>query len=326
MRFDFFPHVAVALTLVSSACSDDGGVGDTDTASGTAESESDTAETTAESESGSSGSDSDTETDTDIDTTETDTDTTETTTETETTETETGDPDACSGSCGSPGCLPCPGDPMVDGGGFQIMATEVSNASYAQFLAENFDPDFLAGWIPEVCAWKEGDFVPNPWDDEPEMLPVVGVDWCDAWAYCSWAGMRLCGDVDGSAASPDSVDDPINNQWFRACSQLGAKIYPYGVLYDETACNGADAGFGQLTLVGSLADCEGGVDGLFDMSGNVWEWTSSCAEEDVPDEEQECRRRGGSYFSDGPTVRCAIDSLRPRNLRASSLGMRCCEL
>ena len=97
-------------------------------------------------------------------------------------------------------------------------------------------------------------------------------------------------------------------------------------LYQPMACNSVDAGFDEALTVGSLDTCEGGVPGLFDMSGNLWEWTNSCEDNPMaPPNEEECRRRGGSYFSDGPVVRCGINSLRARDSRANALGFRCCQ-
>jgi sulfatase modifying factor 1 len=69
----------------------------------------------------------------------------------------------------------------------------------------------------------------------------------------------------------------------------------------------------------------GGYAGIFDMSGNVFEWSNTCNVDDMlPDNQQECRQHGGSYFSDGPTSRCGIDSVRPRDYRNINLGFRCC--
>ncbi len=60
------------------------------------------------------------------------------------------------------------------------------------------------------------------------------------------------------------------------------------------------------------------------MSGNVWEWTNACEALDVAEDEQLCRRRGGSYTSEPNNLRCAVSSLRARDYRFSNTGIRCC--
>jgi len=234
----------------------------------------------------------------------------------------TGDGDGdgvCSGGCGTPNCGACPEGPEpVDVGGYTIDSTEISNAQYGQFVDVGFNQSFYDA-LPAGCEFKD-DFTPSVWPvDPPPDLPVVGVDWCDAYAYCEWAGKELCGAIGGGPADVGDVGDWNASQWFRACTQSGIKEYPYGVLYDSDACNTIDAGFEQRTDVGSLPDCEGGYPGIYDMSGNVWEWTNACNDQD------DCRRRGGSYFSDANTTRCFIDSLRARDFRNNNQGFRCCE-
>lgn len=208
---------------------------------------------------------------------------------------------------------------MVDGGGFQIDATEVDNAQYAMMLEVEFD----ASVLPPGCDWKSG-FQPDEWSDSLDpTLPVVGVDWCDAAVFCTWAGKRLCGAVDGGPADFEVADDPDADAWFRACSNAGTLAYPYGPDYEPTSCNGGDSGLDLLLSVGTLATCEGGVTGLFDMSGSVWEWTDAC-ETASGDASTECRRRGGSRFSDGQQLRCDGNSGRDRGERDNALGFRCC--
>ncbi|MCA9681947.1 MAG: SUMF1/EgtB/PvdO family nonheme iron enzyme, partial [Myxococcales bacterium] len=179
---------------------------------------------------------------------------------------------ACADICGMPDCGSCPSATMVDGGGFMIDATEVSNEQYAAMI----DVEFDASVLPAGCEWKS-QFVPEDWSDDLDgTLPVVGVDWCDAMVYCAWAGKELCGAVGGGATSLDNAEDAEGDAWFRACSEAGVRVFPYGADYDPSACNGDDAAQDGLWPVGSMPSCEGGVTGLFDMSGNVWEWTNAC--------------------------------------------------
>ncbi|NVB42897.1 formylglycine-generating enzyme family protein [Pseudenhygromyxa sp. WMMC2535] len=283
---------------------------ETDTESGSETAESESGSETAESESGS-------------ETAETDTTTGEE-------ESETGSVGGpCDGGCGLPDCGACPSGPsLVDIGSTSIDSTEVTNSQYQYFMSVEFTEAGLAEILPETCSWKDDpdEFIPDNFPVEPNPdLPVTGVDWCDAYAYCAWSGRRLCGNTNGSAAEFSDVQNPANNEWYKACTQGGVKNYPYGLLYDEDACNGEEAGYGQLLHVGSLATCDGGYSGIYDMSGNVWEWTNACGSDDVDDEDQTCRRRGGSYFSDGPTLRCGIDSKRARNFRNIDTGFRCCD-
>ncbi|MFO7567066.1 MAG: SUMF1/EgtB/PvdO family nonheme iron enzyme [Enhygromyxa sp.] len=225
----------------------------------------------------------------------------------------------CRSSCGATDCGACPNGPIsVAVGDYQIDGTEVTAAQYAQFLEVEFAPDYFESVLPTGCEFKT-DFTPalfpaNP----PESIPVVGVDWCDAWAYCNWAGKHLCGSIGGGPAPLNEVQNPATNEWYQACTHGGVNNYPYGLGYDPSACNTQDAEWEQLTDVGGLPTCEGGYPGVFDMSGNVWEWTNAC------NDQGECRRRGGSMYSNAVNARCGIDSVRSRDFRADSQGFRCC--
>jgi formylglycine-generating enzyme len=225
----------------------------------------------------------------------------------------------CADVCGTPGCGSCPQAAMVDGGGFMIDAGEVSNGQYAALLEVDFDATVL----PSGCAWKSG-FRPMGWSDQLDpTLPVVGVDWCDAAVFCAWAGKRLCGEIGGGPASWSAAEDADGDMWYRACSDAGTKVFPYGSAYEPETCNGSDAGLDGLGPAGSLPGCEGGVAGLFDMSGNVWEWTDAC-EQPEGDANTQCRRRGGSRYSDADNLRCGVNSRRARGERDNAVGFRCC--
>ena len=234
------------------------------------------------------------------------------------TSTSTGPAGPCVDICGTPGCGDCPTDPMVDFGGFAIDARETRNSEYQQFLAAAQSPALQ----PPACAWND-DYTPTTWPVVGDQLPVVNIDWCDARAYCAWAGKRLCGAIDGGPADIAQFVDPTSNQWYRACSNGDGRGYPYGFLYNPLACNGAAALIGHPIDVGSRPSCEAPIAGIFDLSGNVWEWVDTC-DSDQP--EANCARRGGSFFSIADDLRCNLLSTRPRATTSGYVGLRCCSL
>ncbi len=58
------------------------------------------------------------------------------------------------------------------------------------------------------------------------MAPLGCVDYCDAEAYCAWAGKRLCGLMGGGPLEQGS--DLLETEWYFACSNGGSTDWPYG--------------------------------------------------------------------------------------------------
>lgn len=210
--------------------------------------------------------------------------------------------------------------------GFCIDTTEVTNAEYAAFFA-SLDGGSDAGDVPSFCAWKTS-YRPSTWTGSPptypaggEELPVHAVDFCDAWMFCRWAGKRLCGTLDGQPTPPAEAADAQASAWTYACSAGGARVYPYGASYVASACNTDDI-VGDPEDVGSFSGCQGGYPGIFDMSGNAWEWDDSC-EPGGPT--ASCHVRGGSVARGEDEVRCTTAVSTPRNDNAGNNGIRCCK-
>jgi formylglycine-generating enzyme required for sulfatase activity len=187
----------------------------------------------------------------------------------------------------------------------------------------------MPGNQPAHCAWNT-DFVPPGWTGMfapgEENLPVGNVDWCDAAAYCASVGKRLCGKVGGGPAPKSLMVDPINEQWFRSCSEGGIRTYPYGAAYAPMACNGDDFGADAPVEVKSAMGCEGAYCGIFDMVGNVGEWVDMC--DDPPMGESDlCFVLGGDYNgkNDMQQTECLTFADLTRTITSPTIGFRCCQ-
>jgi formylglycine-generating enzyme required for sulfatase activity len=202
-----------------------------------------------------------------------------------------------------------------------IDRTEVTNAEYALFL----DSATVEVEVVPVgaCAFNTSRVPTALWPPSASenSLPVVFVDWCDAAAYCEWAGKRLCGRVGGGPIPYDNVAAP-DGEWYRACSAAGDREFPYGDAYQPNACNGLDYGEAERVPVGTIPACQGGYSGLYDMSGNVFEWDDSCAGSDGASDS--CRVRGGSYENVSANLRCDNPDYAHRQDKAGHIGIRCC--
>jgi formylglycine-generating enzyme required for sulfatase activity len=132
--------------------------------------------------------------------------------------------------------------------------TEVTNAQFAQFVAETGYVTFFEGLGRTSNIWR----LPQAGvaaESRPDH-PVVFVAWDDAFAYCQWAGKRL----------------PTEAEWEKAARGPDGNIYPWGNNFDGTRSNTAlnpNAGQGT-TPVGSFPEGASPY-GVLDMSGNVWE-------------------------------------------------------
>jgi formylglycine-generating enzyme required for sulfatase activity len=178
---------------------------------------------------------------------------------------------------------------------------------------------------PSECSWnasyRPGNAATAVNQDD---LPVGNVDWCDAFAFCKWAGKRLCGKVGGGSADYTNFASK-DNEHYVACSNDGMRKYPYGDNYDPSACNGMQPQqMGHAVPVGSLKSCEGGVPGLFDMSGNVEEWQDAC--DGNSGATDNCRDGTGGFDYGAPPdgTRCDAADSDARNAQFAGVGIRCC--
>jgi formylglycine-generating enzyme required for sulfatase activity len=123
---------------------------------------------------------------------------------------------------------------------------EVTVGMYAMFLK--------ATGIDAPPEWQVMNQPPH------QKRPVVNVDWSDANTYCRWAGKRL----------------PTEAEWEKAARGTDGRLYPWGndppdrlrANYGKEKWNDHQA----VVPVGTLHDGRSPY-GIYDMAGNVWEWT-----------------------------------------------------
>jgi len=111
------------------------------------------------------------------------------------------------------------------------------------------------------------------------IVPIVGVNWFEAEAYCNWLSKKIVAVPEGY-----TIRLPRDDEWERASRGSEGCEYPWGEGFDKTAANTWDSEATGSGLGGTTAVCTfpQGVspEGAWDMSGNVWEWTRSWYEED----------------------------------------------
>ena len=175
--------------------------------------------------------------------------------------------------------------------------------------------------------------VPAPaefdWDEAETTLPVVGVAWQDGADYADWLG-ELIG---------ASCRLPSEAQWEYACRAGAETRYWWGDDFDPTMANTSEGGPGRPTPVGTFPPTANDW-GLYDMSGNVWEWVldhyhntydgapiDGSARIDDGDQDNSPRvLRGGSwvYYRDG--ARCANRGRGDPDSRVRRHRFSCCVL
>jgi formylglycine-generating enzyme required for sulfatase activity len=191
---------------------------------------------------------------------------------------------------------------------FYIDRFEITTGRYAKFLA-------ATGSVRLPDEWESLD------PGAASELPVVGVDWNDAAAYCAWAGRRL----------------PTEAEWEKAARGSDGRRYPWGdespTLERANHVNTAPRAYdGGLHRVGTHSAGRSPF-GAHDMAGNVSEWVADWYAEgfrtgDVrnpkgPASGRARVIRGGGRFESAERIASARRWHASPDLRSDDLGFRC---
>ncbi len=160
---------------------------------------------------------------------------------------------------------------------------------------------------------------PHFWRDEAYnrlLQPVVGVCAFEAEAFTRWLS-DICG---------RRVRLLSESEWEAAARGYGRSIWSYGDSPNILAANTFEVRLGRPSPVGVFLD-GATADGLMDMSGNVWEWTSSVWSPDHSGPAPgEIRRvaKGGSWTGPIEYSRAACRGRKPVDFRHHDIGFRVC--
>ncbi len=163
---------------------------------------------------------------------------------------------------------------------------------HAEPIAQGF-------WLGQTevtqAAWSKMNGGVNPSHFRGDQLPVERVDWNQASGYCTGIGGRL----------------PTEKEW-----EYAARARTIGKTYGPL---GAIAWYGGNSdrTTHPVALKQANAFGLYDMLGNVWEWTS----DDYPTGGKVVR--GGSWVDNTRLVRASYRNRFGPTDRDSDLGFRC---
>ena len=131
-------------------------------------------------------------------------------------------------------------------------------------------------------SWVTGANWKHPYGPESDLTgkdnhPVVHIAYEDAVAYCEWAGKRLPTEAEWEYAARGGENSNSQFQWGEELTPNGDYLANF-FQGDFPHANSAEDGFLSSAPVKSYPPNQLG---LYDMIGNVWEWTADLYRPDI---------------------------------------------
>lgn len=161
---------------------------------------------------------------------------------------------------------------------FALGKFDVTSGEYQAFLA-------ATGYQPSPCnpvlnlRWttpKKGIAYP-PFDTEPRRWPAACLDWKDAEAFIAWLNAKVHAQHSELSGKKGPYRLPSEAEWEYAArgGTHTSRWWGEAIGSGNANCNGCGSKWDDQVLadVGSFGP---NPFGLFDMLGNIWQWTADC--------------------------------------------------
>ena len=218
-------------------------------------------------------------------------------------------------------------DEMQPIGAFAIDKAEVTIGAFAAFVAETgmvTKAERDSGGLVYGNGWerKSGWNWRSPYGQPGRAKePAVHVTFDEAEAYCRWAGKRLPTEAEWIKAAYNETrlnpPPPFTRgevyQYPTGATPKGANCLEdcgigVGINYSAVLQRGAGHAEVGMTLPG--------VNGLYDMGANVWEWV------DIQQDDHK-GTRGGSWWYGAAQMTTGYRATKPRDMAVVYIGFRC---
>lgn len=209
---------------------------------------------------------------------------------------------------------------------FSIGIFDVTREQYAAFVKDTHKPKGPGCQFMDGSRWRTDDRLSwdHPGFPQTKVHPVVCVSWNDAADYVAWLNSKL---TPKSRAAWGSYRFPTANEWefvARGGDQTFSMFYwgsevdhdraNYGTP-DCWPCGVERKGRDHWLYTAPVGSFDPNVFGVYDIVGNVWQWTSECADDFLMGD-------AGSVAPSAQTGGAAIRTCNTRFVRGGSFNDR----